>query len=146
MSRLVKFLLGITLWLGALGAPGFATEADLYYQCSSTNTSGAVVVGWCPVSTTYAVPMTPGPYSYSHITTTATTLVKTGSGILHSICVNTGAASSTITIDDALTATTPTIAIASGATAGCFVYDVAFSTGLTVVTAVGTPDVTVSFK
>lgn len=86
------------------------------------------------------------PYTYAHISTDATTLVKSGAGILHNICVNTVGAASTITVDDALTATTPTMAVISGATLGCYRYDVAFLTGLTIVTAVAAPDLTVSYR
>lgn len=85
-------------------------------------------------------------FTYTHIATSTTVPIKAGPGSLHTICVNTAAASSTITADDALTATTPTMAIASGATAGCFLYDIQFATGLTVVTANGAPDVTISWR
>lgn len=85
-------------------------------------------------------------FSYAHITTDATTAIKSGGGVLHSICVNTVAASSTITVDDATSATTPTIAVLSGASLGCYTYDVAFANGLTIVTAVAAPDITVSWR
>lgn len=86
------------------------------------------------------------PFNYSHITTDTTTVLKTSGGILHTLCVNTVGAGSTITVDDALSATTPTIAVLSGATLGCYTYDVGFNIGLTIVTATTTPDVTVSWR
>lgn len=96
----------------------------------------------------------PGPpaytiqqFLYKNITTDATTLVKSGSGVLHSICINTTAATETITIYDALTAVAPkiaTITLAAGDEGKCFVYDIVFSTGLTIVTAVAAGDLTVS--
>jgi hypothetical protein len=89
---------------------------------------------------------TPVPFKYTHITTDATTVIKTGAGMLHTVCVNTVGASSTITVDDAVSATTPTIAVISGATLGCYTFDVALTVGLTIVTATATPDVTVSWR
>lgn len=90
--------------------------------------------------------VSPGGFTYTHITTDATTVVKSGAGSLHTICVNTVGAGATITVDDAISATTPTIAVLSGATLGCYTYDVAFSVGLTIVTAVTAPDITVSWR
>lgn len=90
--------------------------------------------------------VSPGGFSYTHITTAATTVIKSGAGSLHTICVNTVGAGATITVDDAASATTPTIAILSGATLGCYTYDVAFSVGLTIVTAITAPDITVSWR
>ena len=89
---------------------------------------------------------TPVPFTYTHITTDATTVIKTGAGMLHTICVNTVGVSSTITVDDAVSATTPTIAVISGATLGCYTFDVALTVGLTVVTGVAVLDVTVSWR
>lgn len=92
------------------------------------------------------------PFSYNHITTDATTLVKSGPGWLHEICINKPVVSSVITIDDAVTATTPTIGVitlpATLVTEGpnCAVYDVSFANGLTIVTATGASDLTVSYK
>lgn len=94
--------------------------------------------------------VSPGGFTYTHITTATTTAaIKTGAGSLHTICVNSlGTVASAITVDDALTATTPTIAVINSLTLlGCQTYDVAFNTGLTIVTT-GTvaPDVTVSWR
>ncbi len=87
--------------------------------------------------------------SYKHISTSTTTLVKSGAGFLHAVCVNTKGASSNIaTVDDAVTATTPTIAVIDTTLGvGCETFDVAFIYGLTVVTATGTQaDLTVSWR
>jgi Ca2+/Na+ antiporter len=68
---------------------------------------------------------------------------------VHTICVNTlGTVASTITVDDALTATTPTIGVINSLTLlGCQTLDVAFATGLTIVTTgTAAPDVTVSYR
>lgn len=94
-------------------------------------------------SPTYAV----SAYNYTNITTDATTLVKSGKGILHTICVNTPAATETIQAYDALTAVAPTIGkITEFASApGCITYDINFTTGLTIVTATAAGDITVSW-
>lgn len=87
--------------------------------------------------------------SFNEITTGATTLVKSGATILHSVCVNTPIASATIKIYNAITAAgTPlTLTIPStvtGESPFCMKYDVYFSTGITVVTS-GATDVTVVY-
>jgi hypothetical protein len=85
-------------------------------------------------------------FQYSNISTATTTLVKSGVGVLNTITINTTAAG-TITIYDSLTATGTKIAtIAASPTIGStFNFDVAFTTGLCIVTAAAS-DITVSFK
>jgi hypothetical protein len=100
-----------------------------------------------PLSTALATviqnPETP-VWNYTHISTATTTLVKTGRGVLHSIVVNTTTAF-TITVDDALTATTPTIAVMKASIAeGTYLFDCAFTVGLTIVTG-GASDITVNW-
>lgn len=87
--------------------------------------------------------------SFSHISTSTTTTVKSGAGTLKGVTVNTlGTVASTCTIYDNTTATGTIIAVINTlALGGSFTYDIKFSTGLTIVTT-GTvaPDITVSFK
>jgi hypothetical protein len=87
-------------------------------------------------------------FSYKNITTDTTTTLKSGSGYLHTVCVNTPAATGTVTIyDNTAGSGTKIGAITSFASVpGCFTYDVAFWTGLTIVTATAAPDITVSFR
>lgn len=81
---------------------------------------------------------------YQRITTATTTTVKSLPGFLHSIIVGTTSAGS-ITIDDALTATTPTIAVLKASIPeGVYVFDCNFTIGLTIVTA-GASDITVIY-
>jgi hypothetical protein len=89
-----------------------------------------------------------GSFAYKNITSDTTTTLKTGAGYLHTVCVNTPAATGTITIYDNTAASGTKIGTITSfaSTVGCFTYDVAFWTGLTVVTATATPDVTVSFR
>lgn len=86
-------------------------------------------------------------YKYKNITDQSTTTVKSGSGILHTICVNTPAATETITIYDNTAGSGTKIGTATiyASTNPCLTYDVAFSTGLTIVTATASSDITVSY-
>lgn len=86
-------------------------------------------------------------YKYLNITGQATTVVKSGSGILHTICVNTPAATETITIYDNTAASGTKIGTITvfAATNPCLTYDVNFGTGLTLVTATASSDLTVSY-
>jgi hypothetical protein len=87
---------------------------------------------------------------YTHLTTAATTLIKTGPGYLGSITINTLAASAVITVYDGIDATGAVIAVITNP--GTLViegpqsafYGVGFSTGLITVTT-GTQDITVSW-
>jgi len=84
-----------------------------------------------------------------NITSSSTTLVKSGAGVMHVTNINSlGTVASTVAIYDSLTASGTKIAtINSLSIAGPQIYDVAFSTGLCVVTT-GTiaPDITVSYR
>lgn len=85
-------------------------------------------------------------FNYTNITTATTTVVKSGTGILHGIVINTTAAA-TITIYDNTSAAGTKIATiaASPAIGSTFTYNVAFATGLTIVTA-GASDITVAYN
>lgn len=90
-------------------------------------------------------------YNATNIAAAGTTTLKTGSGVLHGIVVNTPIASATITIYDNTTATgtkigtvtLPGTLLAQGP--GGAIYDAAFTKGLTVVTT-GTVDITVLYQ
>lgn len=87
-------------------------------------------------------------YRYLNITTQTTTLVKTGAGFLHAIVLNKPLATGTVKIDDALTDTTPvigTITIPANPQPSTIIYDIAFNTGLTVVTGTASSDITVCY-
>jgi hypothetical protein len=90
-----------------------------------------------------------GGFSASHLAATATTLVKTGAGLLHGVTVNAkGTGTSTVKVYDGLTAGGTLLAsIDTTNLAGLFLYDIAFAVGLCVVIAGSTaPDVTVSYR
>lgn len=86
-------------------------------------------------------------FRYLNITGQATTTVKSGSGILHTICVNTPAATETITIYDNTAGSGTKIGTITvyASTNPCLTYDVNFITGLTLVTATASSDITVSY-
>lgn len=91
-------------------------------------------------------------FSYSHIGTgQATTVIKSGAGFLHSITLN-GAATATnvTTVYDNTAGSGTVIAIPAATTATVpttLTYDVAFSTGLTILTATANgADMTVSYR
>lgn len=77
-----------------------------------------------------------------------TTAVKTSPGILHSITFNKPIATGVITIYDSLAASGTiigTITIPASPQPVTVFYDVAFATGLTIVTATAAQDITVSY-
>lgn len=87
-------------------------------------------------------------YSYVNITTQATTLVKTGVGVLHSITFNKPTATGTVKIDDAVTDTTPVIGIITTPASPMpvtLIYDIVFTNGLTIVTGTANQDITISY-
>ena len=89
-------------------------------------------------------------YNFVNITAAAptTTVVKTGAGILHSIAINTPTATAVITIYDNTAASGTkigTYTIAASPSPSSVIYDVAFSTGLTITTATAASDITVSY-
>lgn len=84
-------------------------------------------------------------YNYNNIASATTTVVKSGGGLLHSITVNTTAAGAITVYDNTSAASTKIATIAASPVIGStFIYDVAFKTGLTIVTAAAS-DITVSY-
>ncbi len=87
---------------------------------------------------------------YVHVNTNATTVVKPAPGNLVSVCVNKlGASANTATIYDNTAGSGTVIAVIDtvGTGPACKNYNLAFTTGLTVVTATGTAaDLTVTFQ
>lgn len=91
---------------------------------------------------------------YSQITAAAptATVVKSGAGRLHKICINTPAANAVVTVYDNTAAsgtviailTQPAALLSSGA--NCAEYDLAFGTGLTVNTATAAQNITVTYR
>lgn len=86
-------------------------------------------------------------YSFANLAANTTTTLKTGAGVLHTVVINTKGGTSTATIYDNTTNSGNKIAtIDTTLSTTAFLYDTAFSTGLTITTAgVSAADLTVSF-
>ena len=88
--------------------------------------------------------------SYAHLNSTGTTTIKSGAGILRRVVINTnGSASNTFAVYDNTSGSGTVIAAIDtvNGVSGHFEYNVAFSTGLTVVNATGTSaDITVIYE
>jgi hypothetical protein len=92
--------------------------------------------------------LTQNGFSYRNLAANATTVIRTGPGILHSITINDqGASSNTCAVYDNTAGTGTLIATIDTVTAtGNLLYDVQFNTGLTIVIATGTAaNITVSW-
>jgi hypothetical protein len=88
-------------------------------------------------------------FSYKNITGDATTTIKSVPGYLHAITLNAPTATEVITLYDNSTSSGTkigTITVPSSPQPVTLIYDVAFWTGLTIVTATATSDITVSFR
>lgn len=87
-----------------------------------------------------------GSFAYTNIINNSTTVVKGMSGVLHSITVNTLGTTPTIQLWDNTAASGTKIGNITPTVPGTWLFDVTFSTGLTVVTS-GTAgaDITVCY-
>lgn len=114
----------------------------------SPNSVGIVALGAATPSN--SIPVVNAGFTYAHISTSTTTTVKSGAGVLHAIVINTlGTVASNITVYDNTAGSGTVIAVLNSLTNGeaSYTYDVAFTTGLTLVTTgTAAPDVTVSYR
>jgi hypothetical protein len=88
-----------------------------------------------------------GAFEHTNVNSAGTTNIKKGPGVLRSVTINTkGGAGHTATIFDGLDATGQKIAAIDATNQITLIYDIAFKTGLTLVTAGGNPaDITISW-
>ena len=96
-----------------------------------------------------AVAQSPQSWEYQNITTDATTVIKSTTGVLHVITINNPVATGTITIYDGITTSGTkmgTITVPASPMPVTLVYDTAFWVGLTIVTGTENMDITVSFR
>lgn len=90
-------------------------------------------------------------YNFTNITAATTTVVKSGSGVLHSVVFNTYVGAATVTIYDNTAASGQKIATITLPAAGAgdvplaTLYDIEFQNGLTIVTS-GATDLTVAWS
>jgi hypothetical protein len=90
-----------------------------------------------------------GGYSYKNITTDTTTVVKSAAGLLHTVTINTPVSGGTVTIYDNTAGSGTkigTFTVPTAATPITLIYDVAFLTGLTIVSGVQVMDITISYQ
>ena len=92
-------------------------------------------------------------YNYYHIaTTSAGVLIVAGSGVLHTININTPVAGQLVNIYDGVNATATSVPIAlitiaaTTAPVPPYVYDVAYKYGLVLVSTTGAADLTIAYK
>ena len=83
--------------------------------------------------------------SYTNITTATTTVIKTGAGWLHTLTINTTSAGAITIYDNTAASGTKIGTLVLSAGVATYTFDVAFATGLTVVTA-GASDLTVAWQ
>lgn len=86
----------------------------------------------------------PDIYQKTYIATATTTQVFTGTGVLHSIVVNSTAAG-TVTVIDGTSGSTPNVAVLKASIVeGTYLYDCAVATGLRIITGAAS-DITVTW-
>lgn len=91
------------------------------------------------------------PWKALNLASTTTTVVLTGPGVFHGIVVNKALATGTIAVYDGITAggtllatiTAPATLLANQYQ---LIYDIAVSTGICVVTATATQDITIQYR
>lgn len=85
-------------------------------------------------------------YSYSHINTATTTNIATGTGVLHSITISKPGTSGVLTVYDNTSGAGTVIAVTGATTSVTLIYDLTFTTGLTIVSTFGVVgDITVTY-
>jgi hypothetical protein len=88
-----------------------------------------------------------GGYSFANRAANSTVTHKSGAGVCHGVCINTAGSGNTITLYDNTAGSGTVIAVIDTTVTGLFELDAAFATGLTSVTAAGTPaDLTVLWR
>jgi hypothetical protein len=131
---------------GVLGTARSAMAQQVVVPCSQINRDGACQ----SVSSGAPLPVQSSAgasVQYTHIATNTTTTLKSASGVLHAICVNTPGATDTTTVYDSTSASGTIIGVLSAAAAGCIDYQLRFANGLTIVTSGTTaPDLTVIWE
>lgn len=83
-------------------------------------------------------------FGFTNIATATTTTVKSGSGHLHTLVINTTAAGAITVYDNTAGSGTKIATFPASVAVGTYIFDCAFSTGLTIVTAAAS-DITVTY-
>jgi hypothetical protein len=119
-------------------------DSDRMNNGFKTIFTGVFLLTWIATATAQGI-----GYQYLNITGQATTLIRTGNGVLHTVCFNKPTATETVAIYDGVsTAGTliGTITVPASPLPGCLTYDVAYGAGLTIVTGTASSDITVSYR
>lgn len=125
------------------------TDRTQKTQLTNGTIDGAIKASSTPPALTdTALVVTNSPFSYTNITNAATTTIKSGSGMLHTITLNTTANGTLIVYDNTAGSGTiiATITSANNTPLSTLIYDIQFNTGLTVVSSSAAPDFTVTWK
>jgi 4-hydroxyphenylpyruvate dioxygenase-like putative hemolysin len=151
-----RFLL---ILAGLLLAIGIAAAATLTYSPAAPQTgdSALVISNKAAVAATTTATQTTAAASalavqnagssFANVTTATTTAVKASAGVLERIIVNTAGAGSTLTIYNNTAGSGAKVGTMTTAAQGCFEFNVNCTTGITVVSASGTPaDITVVYR
>lgn len=85
-------------------------------------------------------------WTYKNVTSSTTTSIKAGAGILHGFCVNTVGTTSTLVLWDSLSASGSKIGSWTTTAVGCYYFDAQFNVGLTAVTGGTAGDLTFAYQ
>lgn len=135
-NSILFFLAALTALVGVISA------ASLSYTPAAPQTGDSALVIANKVAAAQA-----GANSFKYIATATTTACKSGAGVLVGVVINTGGASSVCTLYDNTAGSGTKIAVINTAAQGSLIYGLQFTTGLTAVTATGTPaDITIIYR
>lgn len=156
-NPVTSFLGNVTLDAGSrTGIVGNVTLSDpkgfigLVTATGSLSFGGNVTLNPSPnfIGLATVVASTIGSYSYLNMASNTTITAKSGSGLLHTLVINTrGTGSNCIVYDSLLPSGTKIATIDTTLSTTAFVYDISFATGLTFAMAgAGAADLTASYK
>lgn len=133
----------------ALGVALNVNSVGMIYDGSTSDMARAISASFGSSVGVAAVEEAGAPF-VRIATNTTTNGIKSGAGILHKVVINTkGAAANTLTLYDNTTATGTVIAIIDtvNINSQALLYDLAFATGLSAITATGTAaDITIVYR
>lgn len=87
----------------------------------------------------------PGRYAFANLSSSGSTLLKTGIGSLGGVAIGTGAVGASITLYDGIDNTGKLISVIGAAAPAGLTFGIQFFTGLYVVVAGGSPNAVVSY-
>lgn len=126
-------------------APSDVADGDAVRAWNKRNGARATYDAYKLDATNDAVTSYPFGHTSTYISTATTTTIKTGAGILHTITVNGGTAGTVIVYDNTAGSGTIIASFDSTNALATYTLNVAFTTGLTIVTGAATK-ITVSSR